>query len=115
MASLARRVVEGGGIVVVGTDSPINPQGLALLAEMQALVEYGRMRPVDVLRATTSIAADALGYGGELGAIRPGMLADLLVVGGDPLSDIRALRDVRTVISDGRLFTLPELLERPSA
>lgn len=113
MASLARRVVERGGVVVVGTDSPINPQGLALIAEMQALVQYGGMRPVDVLRATTSVSADAMGYGAELGAVRSGMLADLLVVGGDPLSDIRALRDVRTVISDGRVFSLEQLLQRP--
>mgnify|MGYP000615070292 CR=1 FL=1 len=40
MSSLGRRVVEAGGTVVVGTDSPIIPQGLSLVAEMQALVDY---------------------------------------------------------------------------
>jgi len=113
MASLARRVVEQGGVVVCGTDSPIIPQGRSLIAEMQALVEYGGMRPIDVMRATTSIAAEALGYGAELGSVRPGMLADLIVLGGDPLTDIRAVRDVRTVIRDGRVYSLDELLERP--
>ena len=113
MASLGRRVVEQGGIVVVGTDAPINPPGLSLIAEMQALVEYGGMRPVDVMRATTSISAEALGYGGELGAVRPGMLADLIVLGSDPLTDIRAVRDVRYVIRDGRVYTLRGLLQRP--
>jgi Tol biopolymer transport system component/imidazolonepropionase-like amidohydrolase len=115
MASLARRVVQGGGVVVMGTDSPINPQGLSLIVEMQALVDYGGMRPVDVMRATTSVSADAMGYGAELGAVRPGMLADLVVFGSDPLTDIRAVRDVRTVVRDGRVYAFDELLSRPGS
>ena len=114
MASLARRVVEQGGTIVVGTDSPIIPQGLSLIAEMQALVEYGGMSEIDVMRATTSIPAEAMGYGGEVGSIREGMLADLIVLGSSPLSDIRAVRDVRIVIKDGRIHRLEELLQRPT-
>ena len=113
MASLARRVLDAGGTVVVGTDSPAD-KGLTLMAEMQALVELGGMRPVDVMRGTTSIAAEAMGYGAELGTVRAGMLADLIVLGADPLEDIRAVRDLRTVIKDGRVYTLEELLERPT-
>ncbi len=113
MASLGRRVVEAGGTVVVGTDSP-QDKGLTLLAEMQALVELGGMRPLDVMRGATSVAAETLGYGTELGAVREGMLADMIVVDGDPLADIRALRNVRTVIKDGRVYQVPELLERPA-
>lgn len=113
MASLARRIVEQGGTVVVGTDAPINPGGISLVAEMQILVEYGGMTPLDVLRATTSIPADAMGYGHALGRVSAGALADLVVIGDDPLADIRAVRDVRHVISDGRVYTLEELLQRP--
>lgn len=113
MASLGRRVVEAGGTVVVGTDAPINPGGLSLAAEMQILVDYGGMTAIDVMRATTSISARAMGYGAELGRVEAGYLADLLVLGSDPLSDIRAVRDVRMVISDGRTYTVEELLERP--
>jgi len=114
MGSLPRRVVAQGGTVVVGTDSPILPQGLSLIAEMQALVEYGGMSEVDVMRATTSIPASAMGYGEAFGMIREGMLADLIVLGSDPLSDIRAVRDVRMVIKDGRIHSVDELLQRPS-
>lgn len=114
MASLARRVLEAGGTVVVGTDSPAD-KGLTLMAEMQALVELGGMRPVDVMRGTTQVAAEAMGYGDELGSVRAGMLADLIVLGSDPLQDIRAVRELRTVIKDGRVYTLDELLERPGA
>jgi Tol biopolymer transport system component/imidazolonepropionase-like amidohydrolase len=113
MASLGRRVVEAGGTMVVGTDSPIIPQGLSLVAEMQALVEYGGMSPIDVMRATTSISAAAMGYGDDLGSIREGMLADMIVLGTSPLSDIRAIREVRMVIQDGRVHSMEELLERP--
>ncbi len=113
MASLARRIVEEGGTVVVGTDAPINPGGISLVAEMQILVEYGGMTPLDVLRATTSISAEAMGYGHALGSVKAGRLADLVIIRDDPLSDIRAVRDVRHVISDGRAYTLDELLQRP--
>lgn len=113
MASLGRRVVEEGGTVVMGTDSPINPQGLSLIAEMQILVRYGGMAASDVLRATTSISARELGYGSELGRVEEGLLADLVVLGADPLADIRAVRDVRLVIEDGRVHTLDDLLKAP--
>ncbi len=49
----------------------------------------------------------------RLGAVTPGALADLIVIGGDPTRDIRALRDVRTVIRGGRVFDAPALLGRP--
>jgi imidazolonepropionase-like amidohydrolase len=111
MADLARRVVERGGVVVAGTD--YGPAGLTLLAEMEILVRYGGMRPVDVLRAATSVPADEMGYGAELGKVQEGMLADLVVLGGDPLADIGAVRDTRIVVADGRVYEVDELLRRP--
>ncbi len=113
MASLPRRVLEAGGRVVAGTDSPINPSGLSLLAEMEAMVRYGKMRAVDVLRAATSESARALGYEGRLGVVAPGALADLIVIGGDPTADIRAVRDLRAVIHGGMVHDAPSLLQRP--
>jgi imidazolonepropionase-like amidohydrolase len=114
MASTLRRVVEAGGVVVMGTDSPIIPQGLSLITEMEALVRYGGMSTIDAMRATTSIPAAAMGYDREFGSIRPGMLADLVVFGANPLENIRAARDVRTVVKDGRIFELDQLLQRPA-
>jgi imidazolonepropionase-like amidohydrolase len=49
--------------------------------------------PLEILRQATSINADLLQRAGELGVIAPGALADLLVVDGDPLSDISVLED----------------------
>jgi Tol biopolymer transport system component/imidazolonepropionase-like amidohydrolase len=111
MGSLARRVVEQGGVVVVGTD--FGPPGLSLVAEMEVLTRYGGMDPVDVMRATTSIPAEVMGYGAEFGAVRPGMLADLVVFGSNPLEDIRAVRDVRFVVTNGQVYPMADLLQRP--
>ncbi len=113
MGSLARRVVEQGGVIVVGTD--FGPPGITLIAEMEVLVRYGGMSPADAMRATTSVPADVMGYGSELGAVRPGMLADLVVFGGNPLQDIRAARDVRVVVANGRVYQMADLLRRPVA
>jgi imidazolonepropionase-like amidohydrolase len=111
MGSLARRVVEEGGVVVVGTD--FGPAGLSLVSEMEVLTRYGGMDPAEVMRATTSVPAEVMGYGDDLGIVRPGMLADLVVFGGDPLRDITSVRDVRWVVSNGRVYSMEELLERP--
>ena len=113
MAALPRRVVAAGGRVVMGTDAPINPSGVSYLAEMEALVRYGKMSPAEVLRAATSEAAAALGYEGRLGVVAPGALADLVVLDADPLEDIRATRRVRTVIAGGRVHEVASLLRRP--
>ena len=111
MGSLARRVHDQGGVVVVGTD--FGPPGLSLVAEMEVLSRYGGMEPVDVMRAATSVPADVMGYGDDLGVIRPGMLADMVVFGGNPLENLQAVRDVRLVITNGTAYTLDELMSGP--
>ena len=66
---------------------------------------YGRLLGFDPWRAIRTItvdAADALGLAGTVGAIRPGLVADLVAVEGDPIGDLSALRRVRDVIQGGR-------------
>ncbi len=113
MSSLARRVVEAGGTVIMGTDSPIIPQGLSLHAEMEALVRYGEMTPAQVLRSATYESGRALGYEGTLGVVAPGAIGDLIVLDGNALDDIRNTRTVRTVIKGGRVMSDRDLLRRP--
>jgi len=110
MASLPRRVVENGGVVIMGTDTPINPRGLSLISEMQALVNYGKMTPLDVMRATTSVAAKAMGYETEIGSLKPGMIADLILLDENPLENIEAIRKVLWTIKGGELMTPRDLL-----
>lgn len=102
-------VAEAGGRVIAGTDTPIIPYGLGLIIEIEQLAEAG-LGAAGAIRAATLTAAEALGLAGELGVIREGALADLVVLEGDPLDDIRNLRRVRAVLWNGRLATLDQLL-----
>ncbi|HEX6213761.1 MAG TPA: LpqB family beta-propeller domain-containing protein [Vicinamibacterales bacterium] len=106
-----RRVVQGGGIVIAGTDSPINPYALAYHTELELFAESG-LTPFEVLQTATLRAAEALGEASNLGSIEAGKLADLVIVGGDPLADVRNARNVRTVIKNGEVHTLESLLKR---
>jgi len=111
MGDLVRRIVKGGGIVIAGTDSPIFPYALAYHTELEIFQEAG-LTPFEVLQTATMRAAEALGEGANLGSIEAGKLADLVIVTDDPLTDIKNARKVRTVIKNGEVHTLEELLKR---
>jgi imidazolonepropionase-like amidohydrolase len=78
---------------------PAKPHGL-LPYSAAAFVEAG-FTPVEALRAVTSTAARAVGLADLVGRLAPGYAADVLVVAGDPLRDIGALRSVTAVFRDG--------------
>jgi Tol biopolymer transport system component/imidazolonepropionase-like amidohydrolase len=116
-AGNARRAVRdyhrAGARIVAGTDSPIFPYGLALVVELANYVEAG-LRPAQALRAATSVAAAELGAAGQLGEITAGARADLVIIDGDPLTEISDLTRVRGTLRSGRYFPLEELLRAPA-
>ncbi len=103
------RVVRGGGRVTAGTDAPINPYGLSLLMELENYASSG-LTPVEVLKSATTVSAEAMGVGADIGTIQPGRLADLAFIDGDPLQDIKDLRRVRRVMKDGQVYTVSSLV-----
>jgi imidazolonepropionase-like amidohydrolase len=105
-------LVNAGGRVTAGTDAAINPYGISLLMEIEQYVDGG-VTPLQALRTATTNSAAALGLAADLGAIAPGRLADLVVLDGNPLSNIRDLRKVKAVVKDGEVFTEAELLKKP--
>jgi imidazolonepropionase-like amidohydrolase len=76
--------------------------GGSLNDEMEAYVDAG-VPVLDVLRAATVNGARWLGREDEFGTIQPGRRADLLLVDGDPLQNIRDARNVSAVIKEGRI------------
>lgn len=100
--STLRRIVEGGGRIQAGTDSPFIPHAEALHRELELYVEAG-LSPAKALRTATSESAQALGAESEIGSVTPGRIADLLLVEGDPLANISAIRNVRMVFKTGDL------------
>ena len=112
LGDTVRRVVQGGGVVIAGTDSPIFPYAVSFHTELELFAQAG-LTPFEVLQTATTRAAEALGESANLGSIDAGKLADLVIVSDDPLADIRNARKVRTVIKNGEVHTLEELLKRP--
>ena len=86
--------------IVAGGDVGVFPHG-DNARELEMMVDYG-MEPLDVLRSATSVNAEAFGIADRVGTIRSGMLADLLVVEGNPAEDIAALRAVQLVLLGGK-------------
>ncbi|MEP7117514.1 MAG: amidohydrolase family protein, partial [Acidobacteriota bacterium] len=111
---LVAALVAGGGRVIAGTDSPINPYGVALLSELEHYVRGG-LSPAEAIRTATAVPAEAMGLGADLGTIEAGKLADLVVVDGNPLVTITDLRRTKRVIKDGVLFDIDTLLRGPVA
>lgn len=99
---VTRQLHEAGGRVVGGTDCgalAYPPPGFALLREIELLAEaIGNM---DAIRAVTSVAANYLRADQDIGSVAPGRYADFLVLGGDPLKDVRALRTLETTYRGG--------------
>jgi imidazolonepropionase-like amidohydrolase len=60
--------------------------------------------PMDLIVASTASAAHVCGLDGKVGSLTPGLAADVLVVAGDPLDDIRALTRIRLVVHGGTVI-----------
>jgi len=72
--------------------------------ELELMAEYGGMKPMDLLKAATSVNARALHADTEIGFIKAGLKADLMAVKGDPSKSISDLRKVTFVMKDGVVY-----------
>src|SRR3954466_3204844 len=89
------RAIELGVRVACGTDAPAIPHGRNA-KELIALVDRG-MTPLQALRAATTVSCELIDVD-DRGRLEPGLLADVIAVPGDPLSDIAVTEDVRFVM-----------------
>ena len=84
--------------ICMGGDVGVFPHG-DNAREMEMMVQYG-MKPLDVLRSSTSINAESFKIK-DLGIIKKGFLADILIVEGNPIEQISDIRKVKMVVKDG--------------
>jgi imidazolonepropionase-like amidohydrolase len=96
------KAVEAGVRVAFGTDSGTYPHGMNA-NQFATMVKHG-MTPIEAIRSATVVAAELLGWRDRVGAIEPGLLADLVAVRGDVLSDVGLLTDVDVVMKGGVLL-----------
>jgi imidazolonepropionase-like amidohydrolase len=89
--------------IVLGTDAVAGAHGRNA-EEFIYRVKDGGDTPMDALMSGTSVAAESLGMAGKIGALAPGMEADLVAVEGNPLDDITAVRRVVFVMKHGRIY-----------
>jgi imidazolonepropionase-like amidohydrolase len=86
-----------------------NPHG-TYARDLLLFVDVLGFTPMETLVAATRLGGEIMGMGEELGQIRPGYLADLLLVDGDPLADIKRLQSqdaLLVIMKDGRLHKAP--------
>ena len=100
MLDLIAELHRSGVPIVAGTDALA---GFTLDRELELYVEAGIPAP-EVLRIATLGAAQVVGLADEVGSIEPGKLADLILVDGDPTTDISDIRNVDVVVKDGMVM-----------
>ncbi len=103
-------VYRAGGVVLAGTDSPIDSVSTALHMNLRAQVKFG-LAPWQALKTATSLAAQVYGVAADLGTLEPGKLADMVFIAGDPLTNIQDAVNVESVMKNGRLYRVEDLLK----
>jgi len=101
VAAQAKKLVDQGNTVQLGAHGQL--QGLAAHWELWML-EQGGMTPHEALRSATLHGAQYIGMEKDIGSLETGKLADLVVIDGNPLEDLRQTEDVALVMVNGRLF-----------
>jgi imidazolonepropionase-like amidohydrolase len=98
--------VPAGVKIAFGTDAGVSKHGRNA-DEFELMVKHG-MTPTTAIVAATTNAAELLGVAKDVGALRPGMAADLIAVPGDPLKDITGLKTVQFVMKGGRVVPMED-------
>ncbi|HEX4621430.1 MAG TPA: amidohydrolase family protein, partial [Myxococcaceae bacterium] len=96
-----RRALKSGVSIAFGTDASVCPHG----SQWQSMANMAKngMKPLDILRAATSVDAQLFGLSDSLGALEAGKIADVVAIAGDPTADISRVQNVKLVMKAGEL------------
>jgi imidazolonepropionase-like amidohydrolase len=100
------KALKAGVRMPLGTDAVAGAHGQNA-REAFVRVKDGGQKPMDAIIGATSLAAESMNLGNEIGTLKPGYEADIVAVAGDPTKEITALKDVTFVMKGGRLFKKP--------
>ncbi len=96
-----KEILKSGVKICMGGDVGVFAHG-DNAREIEMMVEYG-MKPIEALKSATSINADAFHLDKQVGRIKAGLLADIVVVEGNPTESIKAIRNIKLVMKDGKV------------
>ncbi|MGD9944381.1 MAG: amidohydrolase family protein [Burkholderiaceae bacterium] len=113
LVNVHRRAIEAGVTMMAGSEAgfSVTPYGYWHTRELELMVELLGMSPIDAILASTRNNAQAFGWDQDVGSLAPGRWADLLIVDGDPLRDIRVLGDRRRIAA---VYKGGEAVPRPA-
>jgi len=96
------KAYKAGVKIAFGTDAGVYAHGKNYM-EFQYMVEAG-MPPMEAIKAATTSAADLLGISDKTGSISKGLSADIIAVDGNPISDIKVMKNVTFVMKEGKIY-----------
>jgi imidazolonepropionase-like amidohydrolase len=108
MLALIGRIHKEGIPIVAGTD--VGVPGSTLHRELELYVKAG-MTPIEAIQSATLVPARVMKLENEVGTIRPGKRADIIILDADPLENISNIRKVKYVVTRGRLFDSASLAQ----
>ncbi len=106
LLNIAGALHKAGVPVVAGTDQTV--PGHSLHREIELYVQVG-FTPMEAIQAATIVPARVMGVDKEVGTVEPGKRADVILVDGNPLESIHNIRNVRYVITGGKMYDCAEL------
>jgi imidazolonepropionase-like amidohydrolase len=98
---IVKRMHDKGITIVAGTDMGF--PGYSLDRELELYVQAG-FSPMEAIQSATIVPATVMGINKISGSLEAGKRADLIIVDGDPLQNIRKIRNVKTVFKDGKIY-----------
>jgi Tol biopolymer transport system component len=103
------KIIAAGGTTLVGTDNPIGFGNFGQVIAISAMAHTG-LSNYEALRGATVEPAKVMGVLNQIGTIRPGMIADMDIIHGNPLEDIQTIANDDYVMQNGNLYTPQQLI-----